>query len=298
MTITDTPRGVCDVCGKPAYAPQAKKCDEHKSKGKAASRMTAVDDAIRRATSDAPESDISRMQPPQSPEPKGEGQSKSDRARYYEGYIRKEINPLLAQGLAFVCQPVPSINFYREEGDNIVPNNFGERAAFAKPEAWLLSRAVAELEGNPMLTTVGKSAAPILPFLLAGGCVFVLGAKAYGLWSLREQIVKKWETENNPPQPGQEAHTAAAEAAQAAEADRVAAQPTQAPTMSEAEAAEAVRQAAAHDEASRMGYGNATKAEVADIDLGTPGEAALDPSELPNVVGAQEAELADLLSGA
>lgn len=284
MRISDKPkakRGVCEVCGQVATAPQATRCSEH-PRVKGDSRTANLDDAIARDIGIKPPVGGT---PPPSPPAVGTD-AKAERARTIAHKIETEVNPGLAQGLAFICQPVPSINFYKEEGDRIIPDHFGKAVTFDGIELWLISRAAAELEGAPMLNTAKAVAGPVLPIAIAIGAAFVIGAKGYRVWNLREQIMSAHHAEQAAKAPGAEQHAQATQAAQDAEASR---------TVAQEEAAQATRQAATQEATVAMHNGNRTRAEPIDVDLGE-GTASVDPSEIPDVLAAADAELADLLS--
>ena len=306
MTFDDSPRGVCKVCGQPAYAPQAKVCQEHRGqKAPRSSAASALDEAIARDTggpSGAPGPDlgpVSGRTPGQAPGP-GQGGSapattgdKAARVAYFQRQIDTELNPALVQGFAFLCRPVHPGNFYEVQGDRIIPVRKGEVVALSGMESWVLSHAAAELESSPMAKTAGAVAAPILPFALAAAGAALVGAKLYGLYRLREDIVKQWKIETGAEAPGAAQHADAAEQARAAQAaeDERRAQTVQA--QEQAQAAQRAEQVQAETGARP---GNSTRAEpLTDIDLGKPDAPAYDAADLPDVAGAAEAELSDLL---
>jgi hypothetical protein len=285
MDLNISPRGICEVCGKPAYAPQAKKCEEHRNV-KQPKRADAVN-----AAAEGPQPDLRVDKPPAPSDSRTPAEQKSERATQIARAIETELNPAMAQGLAFICQPVPAINFYKEEGDKIVPHHFGERVAFSGLEVWVLSHAAAELEKAPMLQGAKTVAGPVMPIALGIGAAFLIGAKAYGVWHLREDVVGKYKAEQAAEAPGQADHVAATEAAREAETAR------QQTTVAAEEAAQAAQ--AAEAEARRINEAPpvVTEPKVWDGDLGDTREPAVEASDLPDIAGAAEAELADAMAG-
>lgn len=302
MTISDSPRGTCDICGKPAYAPQAKKCADHRGKAgrSAPPRDAGLRDAMRSAGVDPgptapPGSDIRREGgdggAPEKTAAELAAEAKTSRRKQIAQQMKAELNPALARGFAALCRPVPAVNFYKEEGDKVVPHHFGESVTFDDMEIWVLSYAAAELESSPMTKTVTAVAGPVVPILAMVGAALLIGAKGYQVVNLRQDIITKWKTETAAEAPGQDQHTAARDAAEEAERTRA-----QAQTVRAEETAQAARASGdiAADVAAQPG--NGTRPETMDVDLGVPGEAAVPVELLPDLAGAEEAELAEIMA--
>lgn len=176
------PRGVCSECGKPAYKGSATKCEEHRTtraKMSGPSRVT-------------PDADFEIRRPGPPAEPAKTEDPKAARSAALAKGIRDDLNPVLLQGFAMLCSPVPTENFYVVSGEKLVPTELGKACQIDGMKANLLAKGLAELEKSPVSAAAEAYIKPFLPVVYGVLALGVVGFHGYQLITIRDQITRAY----------------------------------------------------------------------------------------------------------
>lgn len=201
------PRGVCSICGKPAYKGSATKCDEHRgatSQPRVTTRSAGSGDPVVELGSDGPQIRVTTPPPPRVAVPKTD---KKERALALEAMLINDVNPVLLQGFAMVCKPLSPDNFYQVQTapdgtQRMLITEYGNQVLITPMEAKVLGNALAELEGNETLKFLGPMAGPVVPILWAVAAVGVVGFHGYKLAGLRTTLVTQAQAQLTTPYGG------------------------------------------------------------------------------------------------
>lgn len=172
--------GVCSVCGEPAWTARATKCDKHRS---IRSKRTAT-----KASDDVP---ITVEKPAPNTTPTVDD-DKANRVKMLKHSITHDLNPVLVQGFAMACRPVPADNFYTLKGEKIEPTQLGAEVQLDGWTVEILARAAAELENSPILQSAKVIAGPMLPIAYGIGAAVVLALHINKTMTLRAGVLQQW----------------------------------------------------------------------------------------------------------
>lgn len=204
-------RGVCSVCGAAAWDGRATKCTEHEPK-KDKIRRVKGDDLTDPSTLGSPPADgdtaIRVDRPTPAPPPKPTKDEKEQRAVVLERSILNDLNPVMVQGFAMICKPIPPENFYTLDGEKTVPTDLGKAVMFAEWEAKALGKAAAELEKSPVGAMATAAVGPVLPVVFAVAGLGVVAMHGYKVMQLRDHLLTQYglqmqrEAANAPTEAG------------------------------------------------------------------------------------------------
>lgn len=193
-------RGVCSECGKAAWDGRATKCEDHepnkakiaKTKGSAAASGDPTDP---RTFGPTPSDDdtvirVDRPEPAKAPPPSKDDKSK--RALTLEQSILRDLNPVVLQGFAMLCRPIPPENFFTVDGERTVPTELGKQVLFTEWEAKALGKAAAELEKSPVAQMATAAAGPVLPVIFALAGIGVVAMHGYKVMQLRDALLTQF----------------------------------------------------------------------------------------------------------
>lgn len=205
-------RGVCDVCGAPAYHHMAMKCEDHRTtkKAKPAAEPTSVGDAEFRILRPEP---TASDRPKAAPKAAAKETDKAARAVQLEQSILTDLNPVVLQGFAMLCKPIDPGNFYVVQNGQLAVTELGAQVIFSDAEAKILGKAAAELESSPIGHMATAAVGPVLPVAFGIAALGVVAFHGYRVMALRQQLLLSYNQQvqaanadtagvhNMPPQP-------------------------------------------------------------------------------------------------